>query len=124
MHPTARRYLMNARVEDLHRKAEHDRLAKAASHARRARADHGKQWTAGHLATVLARRALALLGARGHAGRRHAGAGAAEIWPDTVEVPVSGSVLDGLHPGQPSPASPANSLLTLPAITKFPLAAR
>jgi hypothetical protein len=36
MHPTIHRDLMQARVTDLHRDAERDRLAQAASRARRA----------------------------------------------------------------------------------------
>lgn len=111
MHPTAGRYLMDGQVEDRHRRAEHDRLAKAAGRARRSRADHGKERTAGHLATVLARWILALPGVRRRADGRHAGAGAAGIGPGTAELAVSGSVPDGLQQGQPSPVSPANSLI-------------
>jgi hypothetical protein len=55
MHPTAGRYVMNARVEDIHRTADDDRLARAARRARRAHADHGTMWIPGRLAAILAR---------------------------------------------------------------------
>lgn len=55
MHPTAGRHVMNARVEDMHREAADDGLARAARRARRAHADHGTMWLPGRLATVLAR---------------------------------------------------------------------
>jgi hypothetical protein len=55
MHPTTGRYVMNARVEDKHRKASDDRLARAARHARRAHANHGTMWIPGRLATIVAR---------------------------------------------------------------------
>ena len=57
MHPTAGRHVMNARVEDMHREAADDGLARAARRARRAHADHGTMWLwpSGRLATVVAR---------------------------------------------------------------------
>jgi hypothetical protein len=55
MHPTTGRHVMNARVEDMHREAADDRLARAARRARRAHADHGTMWLPGPLATVVAR---------------------------------------------------------------------
>ena len=55
MHPTAGRYVMNARVEDMHREAADDRLARAARRARRAYADHGTMGLPGRLVTVVAR---------------------------------------------------------------------
>lgn len=55
MHPTAGRYVMNARVEDMHRETADYRLARAARHARRAHADHGTMWIPGRLAAVAAR---------------------------------------------------------------------
>jgi hypothetical protein len=55
MHPTAGRHVMNARVEDMHREAADDGLARAARRARRAHADHGTMWLPGRLAAVFAR---------------------------------------------------------------------
>jgi len=55
MHPTAGRQVMNARVEDMHREAADDGLARAARRARRAHADHGAMWLPRRLATFLAR---------------------------------------------------------------------
>lgn len=63
MHPTVRKELMNARVADLHRRAERGRTARAAGSARK---PHGHA-APGYLAAILVRRALAsLLAARGH----------------------------------------------------------
>ena len=55
MHPTTGRHVMNARVEDMHREAADDQLARAARRVRRAHADHGTMWLPGPLATVVAR---------------------------------------------------------------------
>ena len=65
MSPTLRYELMNARVADLHRQAERDRIARAAIKGRRARREHGKEPMPGRNAGVLARRVLSLLAGRG-----------------------------------------------------------
>jgi hypothetical protein len=64
MHPTIHRDLMQAPVTDLHRDAKRDQLAQAASRARRARRKHGRHSGLSHPATMLMRRALAILAPR------------------------------------------------------------
>jgi hypothetical protein len=60
MHPTIHGEVARARIADLHRQAERDRMARA---TRLARKTHERHFVPGHLATVLARRALAVLAA-------------------------------------------------------------
>lgn len=61
MHPTIHQQLAKARTADLLRQAERDRMART---ARLARKEHHRHLMPGHLATVLARRVLAVLAAR------------------------------------------------------------
>jgi hypothetical protein len=61
MHPTIRYHLAKARIADLHQQAERDRMARA---ARLARTDRTRLLMPAHRAMALARRALAVLGAR------------------------------------------------------------
>ena len=63
MHPTIHQQLAKARTADLLRQAERDRLAHAASQARRAQS-HQRTRRAPGMITALARRVLALLSAR------------------------------------------------------------
>jgi hypothetical protein len=63
MRPITHYELMQARVADLHRDAERDRLAQAASRARRPRHQRGRHPVAAHPAAMLVRRALAALSA-------------------------------------------------------------
>jgi hypothetical protein len=58
MHPIILYEIKKARIADWHQQAERDRMAQAARLARRER-DRG--FAPGHLATVLARRVLAML---------------------------------------------------------------
>jgi hypothetical protein len=64
MHPIIQHQLMNARIADLHRQADHDRLARAATKARRLRHEEGRRLVGGRPATVLARCLHAVLPAR------------------------------------------------------------
>ena len=64
MHPIIHNELNQARVADLHRRAERDRLARAFIQARRTRREHGKDPVGGRTAGVFARRLLIILGAR------------------------------------------------------------
>ena len=64
MHPIIHNELNQARVADLHRRAERDRLARAFIQARRTRREHGKDPVSGRSAGVFARRLLIILGAR------------------------------------------------------------
>ena len=68
MHPIIQRDLMRVRVADLHREAERDRLAQAASGPRRAPDEHSRHSALSRPATRLVRRMLAVLGA--HSLRR------------------------------------------------------
>ncbi len=61
MHPIIVNEVAKARIADWHRQAERDRMARAARLARR---KHDRHFAPGHLATVLARRVLAVLSAR------------------------------------------------------------
>jgi hypothetical protein len=61
MHPTISYELAKARIADLHRQAERDRIAHAARRARRTQSRHNRP---AHPASVLARRMLALLAPR------------------------------------------------------------
>jgi hypothetical protein len=56
--------LMKARTTDLYHQAERERMAKAMSRARRTQRQRRTRSLSGHTAIVLARRALAVLGAR------------------------------------------------------------
>lgn len=60
MHPIIHDELARARIADLHRQAERDRMAQA---ARSARKTHDRHFMPGHLAAVLARRVLAVVAA-------------------------------------------------------------
>ena len=60
MHPTIMSEIGKARIADWHRQADRDRIARA---ARAARGKHASHLRPGHLATVLARRVRAALGA-------------------------------------------------------------
>jgi hypothetical protein len=60
MHPITHHELNKARIADLHRWAERDRLARASAQARRARREYGND-PAGHTARVFARRLLIIL---------------------------------------------------------------
>jgi len=64
MHPIMHDELNKARIADLHRQAERDRLARAAAQARRTPREHGKDPVGGRSARVFARRLLIILGAR------------------------------------------------------------
>jgi hypothetical protein len=64
MRPITHYELMQARVADLHREAELDRLAEAATRPRRARRAHSRKAGLSQPATLLVRRALAALGSR------------------------------------------------------------
>jgi hypothetical protein len=64
MHPIIIDKLHKARIGDLHRQAEQDRLARAVILARRTRREHGKGPAGGRPARVPARRLLIILGAR------------------------------------------------------------
>jgi hypothetical protein len=61
MYPTLQHDLAKARVADLHRQAERDRIART---ARRARKAHDSHVVPSDLATSFARRVLAALAAR------------------------------------------------------------
>jgi hypothetical protein len=61
MHPIIANEVAKARIADWHRQAERDRMARAARLARR---EHDRRFAPGQLATVFARRVLAVLGAR------------------------------------------------------------
>ena len=61
MHPELHYQLAQARVADLHRQAQHDAQARAASQARRARAAERRHPVRG-LPAVMARRLLTTLG--------------------------------------------------------------
>jgi hypothetical protein len=60
MHPIIHGELAKARIADLHRQAERDRMARAARFARRT---HDRHFMPGHLAAVLACRVLAVVAA-------------------------------------------------------------
>jgi hypothetical protein len=60
MHPIIHGEVAQARIADLHRQAERDRIAQAARLARKA---HDRHFMPSHLTTVLARRVLAVLAA-------------------------------------------------------------
>jgi hypothetical protein len=62
MYATMQYELMQARVAELHRQAESDRLIQAAADARRARTEPRQR--SRHPVTALGRRALSLRGAR------------------------------------------------------------
>jgi hypothetical protein len=64
MHPIMHNELKNARIADLHRRAERDRLARAFIQARRLRREHGRDLAGGRSAGGFARRLLIILGAR------------------------------------------------------------
>jgi hypothetical protein len=64
MHPIIRDNMMQARVADLHRQAERDRAAQAASRAGRTGRQERRRAGLHHTATVLARRMLTRLAAR------------------------------------------------------------
>jgi hypothetical protein len=64
MHPRFHDELNKARIADLHRQAERDRLAQASAQARRARRQFGEA-SAGDAAGVVTRRLLIILGVRG-----------------------------------------------------------
>jgi hypothetical protein len=64
MDPTIHYELMQARVADLHRDAERDRLAQAASRSRRPRHQRDGHPVTAHPTAMFVRRALAALGAR------------------------------------------------------------
>ena len=63
MHPIYHDELNRARIADLHRQADRDRLVWASAQARRARREHGTD-PAGGTAGVFARRLLIILGTR------------------------------------------------------------
>ena len=63
MRPRFHDELKEARIADLHREAERDRLIRASAQARRARKEHGRHPASG-AAGVFARRLLIILGAR------------------------------------------------------------
>jgi hypothetical protein len=60
MHPAIHHQLAQARIADLHRQAQHDALARAASRARRARTPQRRPVRG--LPAVMARRVLTVLG--------------------------------------------------------------
>jgi hypothetical protein len=64
MHPILRGELNKARIGDLHREAERDRLARGFGQARRMPRQHGNNPANGRPATVLAHRLLIIMGAR------------------------------------------------------------
>jgi hypothetical protein len=64
MNPTIHHELMKARIADLHRQAARDRMARAATRARRARTPNGSLPAPARTVTVLARVMVAALGAR------------------------------------------------------------
>jgi hypothetical protein len=63
-HPNIYHELNNARIADLHRHAERERLGGAYAQARRARGEYGQD-LAGGTVGIFARRLLVILGARG-----------------------------------------------------------
>jgi hypothetical protein len=63
MHPIIERDVMHARVADLHRRAERDRIVRAASRTLRARQEKRRPNLMLSRTAVLARRALASLSA-------------------------------------------------------------
>jgi hypothetical protein len=63
MHPIIQRDVMHARVADLHRRADRDRIARAASRTPRARQEKRRPNLMLSRTAVLARRALASLSA-------------------------------------------------------------
>ena len=65
MYPIIHDELNKARITDLHREAERDRLAWAFRQARRTHREHGNNPAGGRAATVLARRLLIIMGTRG-----------------------------------------------------------
>jgi hypothetical protein len=60
MHPIIHGDVAKARISELHQQAERDRMARAARAARKA---HGRHFVPRRLATVAARRVLAMLAA-------------------------------------------------------------
>ena len=96
MHPAIHRELSMARVADLHRRADQDRIARAARQPGPARP--GRGWSAmfGHLAGSLARRILTVPGAH---RPRSASRQPAETPPVTPMTDQPGSV-------QTAPARP------------------
>jgi hypothetical protein len=66
MYPTLHYELAKARTADLHRQAERDRAARTARLTRKA---HRRHFVAGDLATVFARRVLAVLALAARPGR-------------------------------------------------------
>ena len=60
MHPSIHGEVAKTRVADMHRQAERDHMARATRSARKA---HDRHFVPGQLATVLARRVLAVLAA-------------------------------------------------------------
>ena len=93
MHPTIHQQLAKARTADLLRQAERDRMART---ARLARKEHHRHLMPGHLATVLARRVLAVLAAR------------------SLRLPVSASRASSESHLVTSPRPPARDLLQPP----------
>jgi hypothetical protein len=72
MHPSIQGEVAKGRISDLHRQADRDRMARATT--RPARKTHDRHFVPGQLATILARRVLAVLAARSpRAGRRQTG---------------------------------------------------
>jgi hypothetical protein len=63
MHPIIEHDVMHARVADLHRQAERDRIARAASQTQRTRQEKRRPNLVLSRTAVLARRALAILSA-------------------------------------------------------------
>jgi hypothetical protein len=63
MHPEIHRQVTQARTADLYRKAEHDRLVRAALQARRVRARRDARAAPSRLATVITRKVPALFAA-------------------------------------------------------------
>jgi hypothetical protein len=64
MHPLIHQELRKARVADFHRRAERDRIARAAFQARRAQREHGSHPVPSRPAGVLGRGLRIMLGAR------------------------------------------------------------
>jgi hypothetical protein len=64
MHPIIHHELTNARIADVHRRAEQDRLARACIRTRRMRRKHGTD-PVGGAGRVVTRRLRIILGARG-----------------------------------------------------------
>jgi hypothetical protein len=63
MNPIIHQELVKARIADLHRQAARDSMARAATHARRARTQNGSLPAPARTGTLLARLMIAVLGA-------------------------------------------------------------